>query len=43
MNLIKAVDEYFIGEDESEIRPYFYGSMAFGILVSLLIIWTVIL
>lgn len=39
----KAVDEYFFGtaeertEDESEIRPHFYGSLAFGIAVALFV------
>lgn len=33
----KAIDEIFIGEEDSEIRPYFYGSIAFGVAVSLLI------
>ena len=39
----KAVDEYFFGtvaertEDESDIRPHFYGSISFGIAVALFV------
>lgn len=41
-NGAKAVDEYFIGEEDSEIRPYFYGSCGFSIAVTLLILITVV-
>ena len=43
-NGIKAVDDYFFDnetEEDSDIKPYFYGSIAFGISVTLLIILTV--
>lgn len=39
-NGIKAVDDYFFDnetEEDSDIKPYFYGSIAFGIAVTLLI------
>ena len=38
---IKVVDEYFFGtieerdEDSESVRPYFYGSMSFGLAVLL--------
>lgn len=40
-NAPKAVDEYFFGqaddreEESEEVRPYFYGSISFGIAVLL--------
>jgi len=43
-NGIKAVDDYFFDnetEEDSDIKPYFYGSLAFGISATLLIILTV--
>ena len=45
VNGAKAVDGYFFypeSEEDSEIRPYFYGSLGFGIAVTLLIFITVV-
>lgn len=39
----KAVDEYFFGtaeertEDEADVRPHFYGSLAFGLATAALV------
>lgn len=40
---VKAVDNYFFDEEDDEegVRPFFYGSLAFGIAVSLFIILTI--
>lgn len=44
----KAVDEYFFGtaedrtEDEADVRPHFYGSLAFG-LATVALVYTVII
>lgn len=42
VNGVKAIDDYFIGEDDSEVRLWFYGSMAFGLAVTILILITVV-
>ncbi|MEK9199758.1 hypothetical protein [Ureibacillus sp. FSL E2-3493] len=36
---VKAVDDYFFDEDEEGVRPFFYGSIAFGIAVALLMLF----
>lgn len=41
-NVVKTADNYFFDEDDSEIRPYFYGSLAFGLAVTILILITVV-
>lgn len=33
--IFKAIDSYFFDEESTDIRPYFYGSLAFGILVTI--------
>lgn len=33
--IIKAVDGYFFDEECADIRPYFYGSLSFGMAVTL--------
>ncbi|MFP3919344.1 hypothetical protein U5N28_16205 [Lysinibacillus telephonicus] len=39
-NGVKTADNYFFDEDDSEIRPYFYGALTFGVAIVLLIMWT---
>lgn len=41
VNKVKMVDSWFFeeSEDDSEVRPYFYGSLVFGIIIAILIIW----
>ncbi|MGE7667398.1 hypothetical protein ACQKMN_16990 [Ureibacillus composti] len=36
--LKKAVDNYFFMEEDAEIKPYFYGSITFGLVISFLIV-----
>lgn len=33
MHLLKVVDSYFFDDESADIRPYFYGSLSFGIFI----------
>lgn len=38
MKLIKAIDNYFFMNDDTEIKPYFYAALAVGLIAVLLIL-----
>lgn len=41
-HIIKAVDSYFFDEESADIRPYFYGSLGFGILVTIAVYFMIL-
>jgi len=36
--MFEAIDKYFFCEEDAEIKPYFYGSIGVGLVVSIFIL-----